>query len=143
MSKPTSTAASSRRTATAARTNRSKALKRKLSRGRVYIQSSYNNTLITVTDLNGNAIAWSSAGLVGFTGPKRATPYAATQVVRDVVEKIRPTGMKQVDVFVKGIGSGREAAVRALVTNGMNLASISDVTPIPHNGCRPRKPRRV
>lgn len=122
---------------------RSKALKRKLSRGRVYVNSTYNNTIVTVTDLNGNAIAWSSAGLVGFTGPKRATPYAATQVVRDVIEKIRPTGMKQVDVFVKGIGSGREAAVRALVANGMNLSSISDVTPIPHNGCRPRKPRRV
>ena len=117
--------------------------KRKLTRGRVYIRSTYNNTLVTVTDINGNAIAWSSSGVMGFRGPKRATPYAATQVVRDVVEKVRPTGLKQVDVFVKGIGSGRDAAVRALVANGIKLASISDVTPIPHNGCRPRKARRV
>ncbi|MCA9375458.1 MAG: 30S ribosomal protein S11 [Candidatus Doudnabacteria bacterium] len=120
-----------------------KSSKRKLTRGRVYISSTYNNTLITVTDVNGNAIAWSSSGVMGFSGPKRATPYAATQVVRDVVEKVRPTGLRQVDVFVKGIGSGREAAVRALITNGLKLSSITDVTPVPHNGCRPPKPRRV
>ncbi len=118
-------------------------IKRRLTRGRVYIKSTYNNTLVTVTDLNGNAIAWSSSGVVGFTGPKRATPYAATQVVRDVVEKVRPTGLRQVDVFVKGIGSGQEAAVRALVANGLKIASISDVTPVPHNGTRQKKARRV
>lgn len=115
----------------------------KLTKGRAYIQSSYNNTLITITDLQGNVIAWSSAGSIGFKGPKKSTPYAASLVARDVVAKVKDTGLKQIDVFVKGIGSGREAAIRALNNEGLEVMSIKDVTPIPHNGCRPPKVRRV
>lgn len=122
---------------------RKREIKYRLTKGRAYIQSSYNNTLITITDLNGNVIAWSSAGLIGFKGPKKATPYAASLVARDIVEKVKGTGLKEVDVYVKGIGSGREAAVRALDKEGLEVISIKDVTPIPHNGCRPRKARRV
>lgn len=111
--------------------------------GRVYIQATYNNTMITITDPQGNVLAWSSAGAMGFKGPKKSTPYAASVIVRNVVEKVQPHGLKEVKVFVKGIGSGRDASVRALYANGLNVASIKDVTPIPHNGCRPPKVRRV
>lgn len=99
--------------------------------------------MITLTDQNGNALAWSSAGHVGFRGPKKSTPYAAGIVVRNVAEKVRDMGLKNLDVFVRGVGSGREAAVRALNANGFNIISIKDVTPIPHNGPRPPKARRV
>jgi small subunit ribosomal protein S11 len=116
---------------------------RQVSHGRAYVQATYNNTIITLTDANGNVLGWSSAGKVGFSGPKKATPYAASVIVKDVVEKTREFGLRDVNVFVKGIGSGRESAVRALNANGINVLSIKDVTPIPHNGCRPPKPRRV
>lgn len=111
--------------------------------GKAFIQATYNNTLVTLTDQNGGVISWSSAGLNGFKGAKKATPYAASIIVKDAVEKAKSTGLKDVSVFVKGVGMGREAAVRALNANGLNIISIKDVTPIAHNGCRRRKTRRV
>ena len=116
---------------------------KKIERGRAYIQSTYNNTLVTITDLNGNVLAWASAGLLGFSGPKKATPFAASRVIEVVVAKVKKIGLKEVDVFVKGVGSGREAAIRALGVQGLEVNSIKDVTPVPHNGCRPPKVRRV
>ena len=116
---------------------------RKLTRGKVYIKSTYNNTVATVTDIQGNAVAWQSAGALGFRGAKKSTPYAATQVIKQLVDKVKDTGLSDVDVFVKGIGGGRESAVRALHNYGLTINSIKDVTPIPHNGCRPKKVRRV
>ena len=114
-----------------------------VSSGRAYIQASYNNTIVTITDMQGNVLAWSAAGVVGFKGPKKATPYAATVIVKNVTEKLAPYGMKELSVFVRGIGGGRESAIRALNANGFYIKTIKDVTPIPHNGCRPPKPRRV
>ena len=122
---------------------RKKKVKRSIKRGQAHVQATYNNTIITITDQNGNTIGFSSAGLCGFKGAKKATPYAAGIMVKNVVEKIKEVGMQQIDVFVKGVGSGREAAVRALHANGLEVISIKDVTPIPHNGCRAKKPRRV
>ncbi|MEA3249634.1 MAG: 30S ribosomal protein S11 [Patescibacteria group bacterium] len=116
---------------------------RNVSTGRCYIQATYNNTIVTLTDPNGNVLGWSSAGVCGFRGPKKSTPYAAGIIVRDAAEKVKDTGLREVAVFVRGIGSGREAAVRALHANGINVMGIKDVTPIPHNGCRARKPRRI
>lgn len=116
---------------------------RQITHGNVYIQATYNNTIVTFTDINGNVLAWSSSGQVGFKGPKKATPYAASQVVKTAVEKVAPYGLKEIRVFVKGIGGGREGAIRALNANGLNVVTVSDVTPIPHNGCRPPKRRRV
>ena len=114
-----------------------------MDRGRIYIQSTYNNTIITIADSKGGVIAWASAGSLGFKGPKKATPYAASKTVETLMEKVKKTGLHDVDVFVKGVGSGRESAVRAFAANGLNIFSIKDVTPVPHNGCRPRKVRRV
>jgi len=109
----------------------------------VYIQATYNNTLITVVDPKGEVVAGESAGAIGFKGPKKATPFAATRVVESLVAKIQKVGLKDVNVFVKGVGSGREAAIRALAANGLEILSIKDITPIPHNGCRPPGRRRV
>lgn len=111
--------------------------------GKAYIQATYNNTIVTLTDPNGNVISWSSAGVNGFKGPKKATPYAASIIVRDAIEKAADTGLKEVSVFITGVGQGREGALRALNANGLNVSSIKDITPIPHNGCRPPRPRRV
>jgi len=111
--------------------------------GSAYIKATYNNTIVRITDQVGNAIGFSSAGLMGFKGAKKATPYAATVIVRDAVEKAKVTGIRDINVFVKGVGMGRESAVRALNANGLNVLAIKDVTPIPHNGCRKPKPRRV
>ncbi len=116
---------------------------KQVKRGRAYIQATYNNTIVTLTDPNGNVLAWSSAGVVGFRGPKKATPYAASVIVKDAVQKVKPRGLEEVNVFVKGVGLGREAAIRALYNEGINILSIKDVTSIPHNGCRRRKKRRV
>ncbi len=113
------------------------------TRAKVYIQSTYNNTMITLTDMQGRVIVWSSAGSVGFKGPKKATPFAASRVVESLIEKISGSGLREISVFVRGVGSGRDAAVRALVNQGLEISSIKDVTPVPHNGCRPRRPRRV
>ncbi len=114
-----------------------------VSHGNAYIQATYNNTIVSICDTNGNVLAWSSSGKVGFKGPKKATPYAASQVIKDVVEQVAVFGLKDVHIFVKGIGGGREGAIRGLNANGLNVTSVNDVTPIPHNGCRPRKRRRV
>lgn len=112
-------------------------------RGQAHVQATYNNTIVTITDPNGNVIAWSSAGKMGFRGPKKATAYAASVIVKDCAQRAMEMGLKEVDVFVKGIGSGRESAIRALNANGIQVMSIRDVTPIPHNGCRSPRPRRV
>jgi small subunit ribosomal protein S11 len=120
-----------------------KKVERQVPRANAYIQATYNNTIITISDPNGNVLGWSSAGVVGFKGPKKATPYAASLVTKDLMDKIANYGVKEVSVFIKGIGGGREGAIRALHTNGLNVVSINDVTPIPHNGCRPPKRRRV
>lgn len=112
--------------------------------GRAYIQSTFNNTIITITDLNGDTIAWSSAGSTGGTrGSRKGTPFAAQLAAEDAAQKAMNNGMREIDVYVKGPGSGRESAVRALQAAGLTLLSIRDVTPIPHNGCRPRKRRRA
>lgn len=126
----------------AVKTKKKKAV-RQVTHGNAYIQASYNNTIVTITDPNGDVLSWSSSGKVGFKGPKKATPYAAGMVVKDLVGKLESYGLKEIHVFVKGIGGGREGAVRALHINGLNVLSVSDVTPIPHNGCRPPKKRRV
>lgn len=112
-------------------------------RGRAYIQATLNNTIVTLTDQNGNTLAWSSAGLVGFTGPKKATPYAASKVIDNVFEKAEPFGLKELSVYVMGIGSGRDSAVRSLNSKGFNVLSIKEMTPVPHNGCRAPRARRV
>lgn len=117
--------------------------KKNISSGRAYINATYNNTIVTLTDPSGNVLAWASAGNCGFKGPKKATPYAAQIIVKQAVDKTKPFGLKEVAVFVRGVGTGRESAVRALNANGLNILAIKDITPIPHNGCRPRKPRRV
>ena len=114
-----------------------------VAQGQAHIKCTYNNTIISLTDRSGKVLAWSSAGSLRFKGAKKATPYAATQVVRDVAEKVKKYQLREVDVFVKGIGSGREASIRGLANNDLTILSIKDVTPIPHNGCRQRKPRRV
>jgi len=116
---------------------------RQIAHGRAYVQATYNNTIVTLTDLNGNVLASSSAGQNNFKGPKKSTPYAASVIVKNAVDKANAYGLKNVNVFVKGVGTGREAAIRALNTYGLNVLSIKDVTPIPHNGCRQRKPRKV
>lgn len=120
-----------------------KKFKRQIQKGKACVKCTYNNTIVSIADLNGNILGWSSSGSMGFKGAKKATPYAATQVVINLSEKVRKYGVKELDVHVKGVGSGREASVRALANNGFELVSIKDKTPIPHNGCRPKKPRRV
>jgi len=116
---------------------------KQVGEGKVYIFASFNNTIVTLTDNNGNVLSWSSAGTTGFTGPKKATPYAASVVVRDLATKAEPYGVKSVKVFVQGVGQGREGAVRALNANGFIVQTIKDITPIPHNGCKRPRPRRV
>ncbi|MFZ2804232.1 MAG: 30S ribosomal protein S11 [Patescibacteria group bacterium] len=111
--------------------------------GKAYIQATYNNTIVTLTDLNGNVLGWSSAGSSGFSGPKKSTPYAASMVVKNALDKVADYAVKEVNVFVCGVGQGRESAIRAFNANGVNVLGIKDVTPIPHNGCRPPRPRRV
>jgi len=112
-------------------------------RGQVHVSSSYNNTIVSISDLNGDVLTWASAGKCGFKGPKKSTPYAAGIIVKSLINKIKDFGIREVDVYVKGIGTGREAAVRALGTNGVQVVSIKDITPIPHGGCRAKKPRRI
>ncbi|NTV41196.1 MAG: 30S ribosomal protein S11 [Candidatus Moranbacteria bacterium] len=120
-----------------------KKLKRQIFKGQAHIKCTYNNTMVMISDMNGSMLAWASSGLLGFKGAKKATPYAATQVVHDVSEKIKKYGMQELEVFVKGVGSGRESSIRSLANKGFELVAIKDMTPIPHNGCRPKKPRRV
>ncbi|MCU0679956.1 MAG: 30S ribosomal protein S11 [Planctomycetes bacterium] len=112
--------------------------------GRAYINATYNNTMVSLSDLQGNTIAWASAGMAGFKGAKKATPYAAQIITKIASMKAKEEyGLEEVSVFVSGVGTGRESAIRALNANGLNVTSIKDMTPIPHNGCRPKKPRRV
>ena len=120
-----------------------KKLKRQINKGQAHIKCTYNNTMVMISDANGAMLAWSSSGLLGFKGAKKATPYAATQVVHDVSEKVKKYGVQELDVFVRGVGSGRESSIRSLANKGFELTAIKDVTPIPHNGCRAKKPRRV
>jgi len=117
--------------------------RRKVSEGRAYIQSSFNNTTITITDMQGNVIAWGSSGTAGFKGSRKGTPYAAQLAARDAAHRAMGDGLRRIEVYIKGPGSGREAAIRALQASGITITAIRDVTPIPHNGCRPRGRRRV
>ncbi|HIE64853.1 MAG: 30S ribosomal protein S11 [Nitrospira sp.] len=117
--------------------------KRHIQTGVAHIQATFNNTLVTITDMSGNVLVWGSAGSLGFKGSRKSTPFAAQRAAEVVAKKAMEHGMKQVDVFVKGPGSGRESAIRALQSAGLKVNLIRDVTPIPHNGCRPPKRRRV
>ena len=117
--------------------------KKNIERGAAHIQSTFNNTIVTTTDTQGNAVSWASAGAMGFRGSKKSTPFAAQTAAEVAAKAAMEHGMKTVEVFVKGPGSGREAAIRALQTAGLDVTLIKDVTPIPHNGCRPPKRRRV
>jgi small subunit ribosomal protein S11 len=120
-----------------------KKIQRSVASGVVHIQSTFNNTIVTITDSIGNTVAWSSAGVLGFKGSRKSTPFAAQVAAEDAAKKAIQAGMKSVVVFIKGPGPGRESALRALQNTGFNVTSIKDVTPIPHNGCRPPKRRRV
>ena len=117
--------------------------RKQVPRGNAYIQSTFNNTLVTITDPDGNVLSWSSSGVAGFKGSRKSTPYAASQAAEDAAKKAMEHGLRSIDVYVKGPGSGREAAIRSLQGAGLGIMAIIDVTPIPHNGCRPPKKRRV
>ena len=119
-------------------------IKRNVEQGRIYIKATFNNTIMTITDAQGNAIGWSSTGVHGFKGSRKSTPFAARVAADDALKKALESGMKSVDVFVKGPGSGRESALRAIsAIEDMRITSIHDITPVPHNGCRPPKQRRI
>jgi small subunit ribosomal protein S11 len=122
---------------------RKKKEKKNIPNGIAHIQATFNNTIITITDVIGNVIAWSSAGSVGFKGSRKSTPFAASQAAEEVAKKARENGVKNLEVLVRGPGSGRESAIRSLQTSGLNISVIRDQTPIPHNGCRQPKRRRV
>ena len=140
---PTATEAVSAGKAPVVKKGKKKKVVKQISNGNAFIQASYNNTIVSITDANGDVLSWSSSGKVGFKGPKKATPYAAGQVVKRVVDSVKEFGVREVSVFIKGIGGGREGAIRGFNANGLNVLSIKDMTPIPHNGCRPPKRRRV
>ncbi len=142
-SSPLATATASTGTPKKSSGRKKKGAKVKVTRGIVFVQSTYNNTIVTITDPTGNVISWGSAGLVGFKGSKKSTPYAAQKTMEDTLARVRDRGLAEVDVLVKGIGSGRESAVRALQSSGLAVLSIKDQTPIPHGGVRPKKVRRV
>lgn len=127
----------------AKRTRTKKKEKKNIPSGIVHIQSTFNNTIVTITDQAGNVVAWSSAGAQGFKGSRKSTPFAAQLAAQDAVKKAMEHGMRNVEVYVKGPGAGRESALRSLQASGFNVVMIKDVTPIPHNGCRPPKRRRV
>ncbi len=120
-----------------------KRVKKNVEHGQAHIQASFNNTIVTITDAQGNALSWASAGGLGFRGSRKSTPYAAQMAAETAAKAALVHGLKSVDVFVKGPGSGREAAIRAIDANGVQVLTIKDVTPVPHNGCRPPKRRRV
>lgn len=126
-----------------ARRKSSRKTKRSLSSGQIHIFATFNNTIITITDHDGNTVAWGSAGSVGFKGSKKSTPYAARLAAEQALNSAKSLGLQEAQVFVKGPGPGRESAIRAVAALGLKVTSISDVTPIPHNGCRPPKRRRV
>lgn len=120
-----------------------KKVNKKVSHGRMYIQATFNNTIITITDGNGNCISWSSAGALGFKGARKSTPYAAQLAAQAALEKAKLSNLESVEIYVSGVGQGRESAIRSLSTSGLVVTSIKDTTPIPHNGCRAKKVRRV
>jgi len=123
---------------------RKKRTARTVKVGRAYVNATYNNTMVTLTDNNGDVISWASAGIAGFKGAKKATPYAAQIIAKIAIQKAKEEyGLQEVSVFVSGVGTGRESAIRALNANGLEVSSIKDTTSVPHNGCRPKKPRRV
>lgn len=124
-------------------TKKVKKIKKTVPSGKVYVHAGMNNTIVTVTEPNGSVLARSSSGASGFKGTKKSTPYAAQVAAEGVVEKCKPYGLEEVDVYVKGIGPGREQAIRGLISGGINVNLIVDKTPVPHNGCRKRKARRV
>lgn len=119
-----------------------KKIRKNVVRGIAHIKSTHNNTLVTITDVNGEALAWDSAGTIGFKGARKATPFAATRAGEQCGQKVRKMGMVEIEVKIKGTGSGRESAVQGLVSTGLRVTAIEDHTPVPHNGCRPRKQRR-
>ncbi len=129
--------------AKAVRKTAKKKEKKNITDGIAHIQSTFNNTIITITDLTGNVISWSSAGLQGFKGSRKSTPFAAQMAAEDAVRKAKEQGMRRVQVYIKGPGAGRESALRSLQLAGLTITMIRDVTPVPHNGCRPPKRRRV
>jgi small subunit ribosomal protein S11 len=120
-----------------------KKIKRNVPRAIIHVKSTFNNTIVTVSDLNGDTIAWDSAGSMGFKGSRKGTPFAAQRAGENVAEKVKKMGVREVEVRVQGPGAGRESAVRAIQQRGIDVKSIEDVTPLPHNGCRPKKKRRV
>ena len=120
-----------------------KKTRKNVSRGIAHIKATFNNTMITITDVNGETLCWDSAGTIGFKGSRKSTPFAATRAAEQVASKARRFGMQQIEVRVRGAGSGRESAVTALQASGLKIVAVEDHTPIPHNGCRPRKKRRV
>ena len=120
-----------------------KKIRKNVIRGIAHVKATFNNTIITITDVNGETLCWDSAGTVGFKGARKATPFAATRAAEKCAVKAKRMGMREIEVHVKGPGSGRESAVTALQNNGLNVTAVEDHTPIPHNGCRPRKKRRV
>jgi small subunit ribosomal protein S11 len=122
---------------------RKKKAHKKVSEGKAYIQSTFNNTIVTITDMEGNVVAWGSSGTAGFKGSRKGTPYAAQIAARDAAHRAMSDGLHRVEVYIKGPGSGREAAIRALQAAGISVTAIRDVTPIPHDGCRPKGRRRV
>lgn len=126
-----------------ATTSKKKKEKKSLYEGRVVIQATFNNTIVTISDMNGAVVSWSSAGSLGFRGAKKSTPYAAQTTAETAGQKAKGYGLEEVHVYVKGPGVGRESAIRALGNLGIRVRTIEDITPIPHNGCRPRKSRRV
>lgn len=116
---------------------------KRLEKGKAFISASYNNTVVSITDHQGNVLAWATAGGIGFSGPKKATPFAASKIISVLAEKLKGMEFGELEVFVKGVGGGRDSAVRSLINQGFNVVSIKDVTPVPHNGPRPPKTRRV
>jgi small subunit ribosomal protein S11 len=120
-----------------------KRVRRNLVEGKAYIHASYNNTIVTITDMDGNAVTWSSSGSIGYKGSKKGTPYAAQLAAADATRKAQNMGVTQLDIVIRGTGSGREQAIRSIQATGVNVRSIVDATPVPHNGCRPRKRKRV
>lgn len=127
---------------TTAKTSRRRKIKRTVAQGQVHIQATFNNTIVSISDDHGNVISWSSAGSAGFKGSRKATPYAAQMAAEKAATTAKDFGLARVNVFVRGVGSGRESSIRALQTAGIAVNSIKDETPVPHNGCRPRKARR-
>ncbi len=127
----------------ASKSGSTRASRRKLDTGRLYVEATYNNTKISVTDAAGNVVLWSSSGSLGFAGAKKGTPFAAAKVAELLGEKAAAMGLKEVDVIVSGVGAGRESSIRGFNSKGINISSIKDTTPVPHNGPRPKKPRRV